>query len=148
MRKLVVAFACLIGANHCFALCTGGYPNVSVAQERKQSDFVIIGQLSDVRNVVDPQDPQGYDARLFQVKVKKLVSGSPPGYALTEYFTVFNENTSARFPIDERDLGKEYLMFVRSGPDGYWIDSCGNSDELSRSQQKLRLVERLNRTKG
>jgi hypothetical protein len=143
MRKSLFALACLVAFNDSFARCAGGYPNVSVGQERKQSDFVVIGKLSDVRLVVDPRDPVGYDALLFQVKISRVVSGSAPGYARNGYFTIFNENTSARFPIYQDDVGKEYLMFVRSGPDGHWLDSCGNSDELGRSDEKLKLVEGL-----
>jgi hypothetical protein len=147
MRKLTLAILGFFFSGCAFAFCSGGkYPNIGVAEEMRESDFIVIGTLSAMKIVVDPvEDPEGYEAQLFQVKISKILRGTPPKYAMQSYFTVFNVNTSARFPIGPEDLGKQYLLFVRSSPDGYWINSCGNSDELDKSAKNLWMIERLSR---
>jgi hypothetical protein len=126
------------------ALCTAGYPNISLSRELKESDFVIIGTLMSYRRVVDPEDPEGYEATLYQVHVDRALRGQVRAYARKAYLTVYNENTSARFPFDEPPTsgkGKRYLMLVRSGPDGYWVDACGHSGELEQSRKTVRLIQ-------
>jgi hypothetical protein len=133
-------------AGNAAAYCEGGYPNVSVANEVKRSDFVIVGKLESYRRVVDPEDPEGYDATLYRVHVDEVLRGPVPDYARGTYLTIYNENSSARFPFEDPagpGAGKRYLMLVRSGPDGYWVDPCGNSGELEKSRQAIREIRGL-----
>lgn len=129
------------------AYCAGGrYPNISLADEVKQSDFIIVGKLESYRRVVDPADPEGYDATLYRVHVDEVLRGPVPDYARKTYLTIYNENTSARFPFDDPARpgeGKRYLMLVRSGPDGYRVDDCGNSGELEKSQRAIAQIRSL-----
>ncbi len=120
------------------AFCEGGYPNIALAREVQESAFVIVGSLMSYRRVVDPEDPEGYAATLYRVRVDRVLRGRPPAR-----LTIYNENTSARFPFDEpigADKGKRYLMLVRGGPDGYWIDACGHSDEMANSGKTMRAI--------
>jgi hypothetical protein len=145
MRRIILGAILLGLSGGAGAYCEGGrYPNITIAEELKESDFVIVGRLESRMLVVDPvEDPQGYEAVLYKVKIEQVLHGQPPEYATKMYLTIVNENSSARFPIYEKDIGKEYLMFVYSGPDGYWVNSCGNSDELSKSKEKIDQIKGL-----
>lgn len=128
------------------AFCAGGYPNISLLREVKESEFVIIGTLVSYRRVVDPEDPEGYDATLYRVHVDKVLHGRVPANARKSWLTIYNENTSARFPFDDPagpGKGKPYLMLVRSGPDGYWVGACGHSGELEKAGKTVLAIKRI-----
>ena len=123
------------------AFCDGGYPNIALSREVRESAFVIVGSLMSYRRVPDPEDPEGYAATLYRVRVDRVLRGRPPAR-----LTIHNENTSARFPFDDPagpGRGKRYLMLVRSGPDGYWVSVCGHSDELVKSGKTMRSILRM-----
>jgi hypothetical protein len=63
--------------------------------------------------------------RLSTVAVEKVYKGRPPSL-----ITFWDEYSSAQFPIDEN---RRYLIFFRQhgGKDEPYIDTCGNSAELS-----------------
>ncbi|MBV1776435.1 hypothetical protein KSF73_12025 [Burkholderiaceae bacterium DAT-1] len=144
ITRLLAAFLCSVLSTAALAYCDGGYPNLSVRQEVRESAFVVVGTLLSRMLVVDPvADPEGYEATLFQVKIKRILHGKPPAYARRTYFSIYNVNTSARFPIDEQDIGKDYVLFVRTGADGYWVDSCGHSQLHSESAQLIKQLSRI-----
>ena len=120
------------------AFCEGGYPNIGLAREVKESAFVIVGSLTSYRRVVDPEDPEGYAATLYRVHVDRVLRGRVPAR-----LTIRNENTSGRFPFHEPvgpGKGKRYLMLVHSASDGYWVDPCGHSGELDQRREAVRAV--------
>jgi hypothetical protein len=142
MNKTLAAIFISIISNSVYAYCDGGYPNISVAEELKKSEFVIIGSTSSRKILVDPiENPQGYEAEIFQVKVERVLSGKPKEYVTKEYLTIYNYNASSRFPME---LGKKYLLFVSEGADGYWVNSCGNSNEIEQSQNTVELIKKIN----
>lgn len=123
------------------AFCNGGYPNISLDREVKESAFVIVGRLLSYRRVADPEDPDGYAATLYRVRVDRVLRGSAPAR-----LTIYNENTSARFPFDDPDgpgKGKRYLMLVSSGPEGYRVSVCGHSGELDKRRNTIRAIGKL-----
>jgi hypothetical protein len=125
------------------AFCDRGYPDISLSRELKESEFVIVGRPTSYRRVVDPEDPEGYVATLYRVQVEQVLRGRVPAHARRSGLTIYNGNTSARFPFDDPAAsgeGKRYLMLVRSGPDGYWVDACGHSGELEKSRETIRRI--------
>jgi hypothetical protein len=123
------------------ALCEGGYPNISLAREVKESAFVIVGSLTSYQRVVDPEDPEGYAATLYRVHVDRVLRGRVPAR-----LTIRNENTSGRFPFDDpagAGKGKRYLMLVSGGPEEYWVSACGHSGELAKSGKIMRSILRM-----
>lgn len=118
-----------------FAWCEK-YPDISIAEELKKSDFVVIGTVSSRLIVVDPvEDPEGYEAEIFKFKIEEALSGNPK-----KEIRLYNENNSGRFPME---VGKKYFIFVRTGDDGYWVDSCGNSEEYYKSAKIISEVKKL-----
>jgi hypothetical protein len=145
--RLLLAAVAFGMAGKALAYCDGGrYPNLPLASEVKASEFVVIGKLDSYRRVVDPSDPEGYEATLYRVRVEQVLSGRLPGYVRKSHLTIYNENTSARFPFDDSvhaGAGKRYLLLVRAGPDGYWVDACGHSGELDASRETLNRIRSL-----
>jgi len=118
-----------------FAWCPN-YPDISIAEELKRSDFVAVGTVISRFIVVDPvEDPEGYEAEIFKFKIEQTLSGNPK----KEIF-LYNENNSGRFPME---VGKKYFIFVSTGKNGYWVDSCGNSDEFKTSSNVIAKVKKL-----
>lgn len=142
MNKILAAIFISLISNSVYAYCDGGYPNISVAEELKESEFVLIGSTISRKILVDPiEDPKGYEAEIFQVKVERVVSGKPKEYVTKEYLTLYNYNASSRFLME---IGKKYFLFVSEGADGYWINSCGNSSEIEPSQNAVELIKKFN----
>ena len=143
MRFLLIAILLCI-SGQLYAYCEGGkYPNISVAEEIKESKFVVVGKVTSRRIVVDSEsDPEGYEAEIFQVSVESVLRGRPPKYVMGQYLSLFNFNASSRFPMA---VGEKYLLFVSSGSDGFWINSCGNSAEFADSQETIRLIKKARR---
>jgi hypothetical protein len=61
-----------------FAWCEN-YPDISIADEMKKSDFVVIGTVTTRLIVVDPiEDPEGYEAEIFKFRIEEVLSGLKP----------------------------------------------------------------------
>jgi hypothetical protein len=139
LRRLLLA-ALLAAPGLAPAVCIGGYPNISLAREVKESAFVIVGTLTSYARVPDPEDPEGYVATRYRVRVDQVLRGRVP-----DKLTIYNENSSARFPFDDPPpdgAGKAYLMLVRSGPEGYWVDACGHSGEPGKRRKIIRAIRK------
>jgi hypothetical protein len=139
--RWVLLAALLAAPGLAAALCLGGYPDISLAREVKESAFVIVGTPVSYRRVPDPEDPEGYAATLYWVRMDRVLRGRPPAR-----LTIYNENTSARFPFDDptgAGKGKRYLMLVRSDLDSYWVSACGHSGELTKSGKTMRSILRM-----
>jgi hypothetical protein len=123
---LAIIFICFSSQLH--AYCEGGkYPNISVSDEIKQTSFIIIGTVTQRLLVVDPiNDPEGYEAELFHVKVERILYGKPPVYITDQYLTLYNFNASSRYLME---VGEKHLLFVSANQDGFRINSCGNSTD-------------------
>jgi hypothetical protein len=145
LRRLLLT-AMLAAPGLAAAVCENGYPNIPLPQDERESEFVIVGTLMSYRRVADPEDSEGYAATLYWVHVDRVLRGRVPARARRSGLTIYNENTSARFPFDDPagpGTGKRYLMFVRSGPNGYWVSACGHSRELDKSLSPIRAIKPL-----
>ena len=130
-----------------WALCEGGYPNLSLAREMRDARFVVVARPQSFTRVQDTaEDPEGYVATRVRLKIDEVLYGTVPADAKRGQLDIVDPNTSARFGLDERDTGKPYLLFVSEGEDGYWIDACGHSGELAKSRATLRQVRALARS--
>ena len=139
LRCLLLA-ATLAAPGLASALCLGGYPDISLKREVQESAFVIVGSLMSYRRVIDPEDPEGYVATLYRVHVDRVLRGRPPAR-----LTIYNENTSGRFPFDDPvgpGKGKRYLMLVRGGSDGYWVSGCGHSGHVGERRKTIQAIAR------
>jgi hypothetical protein len=141
VSRLLAALLLLSCAGPASAYCEGGrYPNVTVQEEIPEADFIVIGTVTNRRIVVDTvEDPEGYEAELFQVEIEDVIRGTPPDHAMKPYLTIYEENASSRFGME---VGVRYLLFVSASADGYYINSCGNSGVLSESADILDVVGR------
>lgn len=137
----------LLFARQTHAYCDGGkYPNIAVPDEIKVSQFVVIGTVIARKIVVDPiEDPEGYEAEIFHVKVKQVLYGHPKQGALKPYLAIYNANTSARFLMD---MGEKYLLFVSEGADGFFINHCGNSGEVTESKSTMAAIEKFKKRRN
>ena len=102
---------------------------------------VIVGVPVNVRNLSeDPSDPDGWTARIYRVRVSKVLRGH-----IGNEIDIRGENDSGRFGFE---VGKKYLLFVsrHSAEDGYptqaegtfFVSSCKSSGLLSNSTDVLR----------
>jgi len=120
----------LISVLVCSALAAGvcnGHP--SVKNEYANSEYVltaVVVTANEVPASQDGQDPSGTDYKLRGLNVFK-------GYP-QETFTVFSENSSARFSMEVK---KRYLIFVHRESGKLRIDNCGNSGPLDASANAL-----------
>lgn len=141
MRKIIIFIVLLGFSSQLFAYCDGGYPNVTVADEIKETNFIVIGKVTSRKIIVDPiEDPEGYEAELFQVKVESVLYGTPPEYVIKGYLTLHNANTSSRFNMD---IGESYLMFVSDYMDGFFINSCGNSGTVTERKEIIKTIQKI-----
>ena len=141
MKKIIILIALLGFSSKLFAYCDGGYPNITVADEIKEANFVAIGKVTSRKIVVDPiEDPEGYEAELFQVEIENVLYGTPPEYVVKGYLTLYNVNTSSRFNMD---VGESYIMFVSEYWDGFYINSCGNSGTVIKSKEVIKTIQKI-----
>jgi hypothetical protein len=125
----------LVFAQTSFAMCLDGR-HPSVEQELKSSAIVAVVQVSGGRDIPDPSDPDGISSTFYDVAIIKTFKGFP-GHRIK----LTSENTSSRFPMD---IGKKYLVFVTKMSELYFVDSCGNSRELSRSGAAMDFLKNAN----
>jgi len=124
-----------------WALCEGGAPNLSLAQEMRDAGLVVIARphtFSAVRDMAE--DPEGYVATRVRLTVDEVLYAKAPAKVKRGQLDIVEPNTSARFGLDERDTGKPYLLFVYESKEGNWIDACGHSGELAKSRATLKQV--------
>jgi hypothetical protein len=135
--KILMVIGLLFYTTQLYAWCEGGYPNISVKEELNKCKFIVIGTVVKRYIVVDPiEDPEGYEAEIFHVEIESVLQGNPQK---KPYLSVYNDNGSSRFVME---VGKKYLLFVYSGIDGFWIDSCGNSDLYKDSKKTIEEIKR------
>lgn len=136
MKIELIMMAILLFPVSLYAYCEGGkYPNISVSDEIKQCEFIIVGTVTARNIVVDPiKDPEGYEAEIFHVNVEEILHGHPRQGLIKPYLSVYNANGSSRFPMN---VGERYLLFVYSGNHGFWINICGNSSTYENGRKRI-----------
>ncbi len=144
MKMLAGVLLLLACSGKTWALCEGGYPNLSVAQEARDARLVVIARPQTFELVRDvAEDPDGYVATRIHLAIDAVLRGMPPEPGKAGFLTILNPNTSARFPMDERDAGTSRLLFIREGEDGYWVDSCGHSGKRAARGATIRRLRQL-----
>lgn len=74
------------------------------------SDLVIHASVDSIRNLVDPDDPDGVTGWVYQLKVLRTYRGQAGSFV-----DVRTENASDRVSLE---VGKEYFVFASRHPDG------------------------------
>ncbi len=114
------------------ALCTDGR-RPSLDAEFAESDAVAIGVATGQRYVRDANDPEGYIAVSYDLRLERVFKGDVRGRIV-----VRSENTSSRFPMTR---GERYLLFLTKDEQGFFVDNCGHSDALSKVERST--LERI-----
>lgn len=122
-----------------FALCWDGiHPggrHPDVPAEFKASDSVVTAFVVSSRDESSPDDPQGVEDTIYTVRVLDVFKGG-----VGQLLELNSENTSSRFPMV---IGKKYLLFVKKGGQGNFIDACGRSGPLDERKAELEAVRRI-----
>jgi hypothetical protein len=139
--KILMVMVLLLYSRQLYAYCEGGYPNISVSDEIKKCEFIVIGTVVSRYIVVDPiEDPEGYEAEIFHIEIESILNGTPKDKLIKPYMSVYNDNDSGRFPMH---VGEKYLLFVYSDRDGLWINSCGNSATYNRGRETINEIKKI-----
>ena len=121
MKRVIATCSLLLLSGPTFAVCTQGRPTIE--QEWRTSALVAIASpISSNPLMEDRADPEGVTATIYKMKVENVMRGKR-----ISTISVRSENTSSRFPMD---VGKKYLLFLKTDQGVYYIDSCGNSGNL------------------
>jgi hypothetical protein len=131
MRSLLTLGAFLLAPASALAVCTGGH--ASVKEEFGYTPQVVIAEAVSEYKVLDPEDPDGFMATIYVIKVHRTFKG---GAVQTVH--LWSDNTSSRYLMN---LGQSHLLFLQTGEDGFFLaDSCGNSGLLNEGSQAYRTV--------
>jgi hypothetical protein len=122
-------------AQNAVALCSDGrHPNV--LNEFNSSSNVIVGRVVNSRDESSPDDPEGIAQTVYSVRNIKAFKG-----AANNEIVITSENTSSRFAMD---VGKDYLLFVKSYPGINIVDNCGNSGLLIERGDAIDILNKYN----
>jgi len=79
----------------------------SLRTEYVGASAVVIAEALSEQIVPDPDDPVGFAATLYEVRIDESIRGSLHGVV-----ELYSENSSGRFPLE---IGKKYiLLFTRT----------------------------------
>jgi hypothetical protein len=130
--SVLAASAVLVVAKDAYAFCFA--PQLRVSDEYYVSRLVLTGTVTISRNVVDPEDPEGWTGTFYTVQVDKVYRGTSP-----KSLVIYSENSTSRFPME---LHRPYILFLTKDTEANWmVDNCGNSGEVSLSST---VIEQLN----
>jgi hypothetical protein len=120
------------------AFCHVPQPRLTCA-EYFASQLVVEATLVQTHVLVDKDDPLGISARVYSMKVERVLRGKVEGH-----FRIYEGNDSGRAPF-EWAVGKEYLLFLFYVPrDNAWeLDGCGNSGSFEAAQAALSEIETI-----
>jgi hypothetical protein len=113
--------------------CINGHPTVE--QEFRNAQYVVTGTATAIKKNVPVRLPYKsgfYSSRAMiqTLSVQKQYKGTP-----RRTITYRDEYSSAQFPMM---AGKRYVLFFKKRHDGeLYIDICGNSRELTKSDASL-----------
>jgi hypothetical protein len=113
--------------------CIHGYPTVE--QEFLYAQYVVTGITTNIKKNVYVRLPYGKGFYESRVMVQTFSVHNQYKGASRRTITHKDEYSSAQFPMV---VGKKYILFYRKRQDGeLYIDVCGNSRELTKSQMPL-----------
>jgi hypothetical protein len=128
--RVVARLACFLFAAVSFAECTNPLP---VKQEYKDSEAVIIGTVMSSR--LAPQSWDTFDGTEYVVQIDQTVKGKRSGE-----ITIFSEHTGDEY---ELQVGKEYLLFLKSHYQRWVVNKCGNSGTIDQEGKVIKELEHL-----
>ena len=82
------------------AVCLLG--DYSLRTEFVRASAVVIAEALSEQIVPDPDDPVGFAATLYEVRIDESIRGSLHGVV-----ELYSENSSGRFPLE---IGKKYIL--------------------------------------
>lgn len=131
----VITSAASLGAN---ALCLdekgmSGY-RIPPKNELREAYAVVIGTVVGVKEGPAPMEGEDGEGTSYRLRVKETLHGRRH-----PTFSLFSENTSARFPMA---VGRQYLVFVNKRDNIFFASNCGSSGEL---RERSKLVSELRR---
>jgi hypothetical protein len=135
---LVIAIFILLTTRLGMAVCSRPQPRMVCAEYFAKS-VVLIATLEKTDILRSPDDPEGVEAFLYTLHADRALHGE-----ISPNFQVRDENTSSRSTFDWIE-GKKYLLFLSysQGEHAWWLDGCGNSGPLDRSQSVLARIRHI-----
>jgi hypothetical protein len=118
-----------LNATASFAACSGTIP---VADERKDSQVIIIGTVMSTRQI--PQAWDSLDGVDYVLHIDQKVKGRQTGE-----ITVFSERSEDGFPMQ---AGKQYLLFLNNNYKHWIVNKCGNSGALDNETAVIKQMVR------
>jgi hypothetical protein len=128
--RVASGLVCFFFAAVSFAECTNTLP---VKQEYKDSEAVLIGTVMSSR--LAPQSWDTFDGTEFVVQINQTVKGKQSGE-----ITIFSEHTGDGY---ELQVGKEYLLFLKSHYQRWVVNKCGNSGTIDQEGKVIKELEHL-----
>jgi len=130
VASLIVAACLLLSAVPADAVCP--VPQLRANGEFFKRDVVFTGTVISVR--YDERDVGGW---FYRLRVQKVFRGP-----VRAEFTVFTENSSGRFPLEN---GQSYLLFASRDHGRLEIDNCTNSSPLAKATESIQMIENIAR---
>jgi hypothetical protein len=131
MKRIVCVIAIFITALSVLPTCVRAHcpqPEIRASGEYYQSDVVFTGTV--IQGSYSAAAGGGY-----RLRVSRIFKGP-----VQKEFNVSTDSDNSRFPLDK---GRTYLLFAYKGARGLEINSCGNSDLLSKAAKSVRTIENL-----
>lgn len=126
----VICFALVM--QDAFALCSNDR-HPSINNEMKSSAKVLVAKVVSSQDQSSSDDPEGIEKTIYQLRIVKTFKGS-----VSRVLSVTSENTSGRFLMD---VGKSYLLFIKSYGALNIVDSCGNSGLLEDRKKEIDVIK-------
>jgi len=123
-----------------FSFCDTSIPNryPTVEKEYEASKVVVDGLVLSKKTISTPDDPVGYAATLYKIKLLRIFKGK-----FNKNIILYSENTSSRFDMD---VGQRYIIFAQNSDAGLFVDNCGNSDQIKKSSDVISKIIILSRS--
>jgi hypothetical protein len=99
-----------------------------VADERKESQVIIIGTVVSSRQV--PQSWDTFDGTDYVVHIDQKVKGKQTGE-----ITIFSEHSEDGFDLQS---GKQYLLFLTNNNQHWVVNKCGNSGTIDNESAVIK----------
>lgn len=133
--RTTLALLALLVAGEAHAACL--LVDYSLGAEYSRASAVIIAKAIAERRLPDPEDPEGFAATLYKVRIDESFRGELRGVV-----ELYSENSSGRFPME---MNKKYILFVYAS-EGYLVaDNCGNSGLMDEKASVVTAVRELAR---
>jgi hypothetical protein len=129
LKRVAIGLLCLFSATASFAACSGTIP---VADERKDSQVIIIGTVMSSRQI--PQAWDSLDGVDYVLHIDQKVKGKQTGE-----ITVFSEHSEDGFAMQ---AGKQYLLFLNNNYQHWIVNRCGNSGPLDNETAVIKQMVR------